>query len=193
MMCFLAMQNAAFYTQQGIKMVDNILEILRIYKVDFVSSSDIGFLRGISGKSNKATKVIFQLLNAMDIEPLTKQPYGALVKDLVNIKSFASGIMVPKEYIWPVKPDKYLGLPTTLVADAHKLGLEVYASGFANDYFSSYNYNYDPTAEYLQFLDKDTVDGVVTDFPATASNAIACFAHNNTLPKKGILLISKCF
>ena len=59
------------------------------------------------------------------------------------------------------------------MADAHKSGLEVYASGFANYFFSSYSYNYDPIAEYLQFLDRgDSVDGVVTDFPATASNAI---------------------
>lgn len=170
---WLNVQNEAFYTQHGLKVVDNVLEILRVYPIDFVSSPEIGFLKSINGKSNKATKVIFQLLNAIDVEPTTRQPYGTIVKDLATIKSFASGIMVPKEYIWPVKPDKYLGLPTTLVADAHKLGLEVYASGFANDVFSSYNYSYDPTTEYLQFIDKGaSVDGVVTDFPATAANAI---------------------
>lgn len=173
------LQNAAFYTQQGLKVVDIVLDMLRVYPaIEIVSSPDIGFLKGISGKTNKATKVIFQLLQSNDIEPLTKKPYGTVVKDLAAIKLFASGIMVPKEYIWPVKPDKYLGLPTTLVADAHKSGLEVFASGFANDYFSSYNYNYDPTAEYLQFIDHgDSVDGVVTDFPTTASNAIGEMAN----------------
>ncbi|MCI50902.1 glycerophosphoryl diester phosphodiesterase family protein, partial [Trifolium medium] len=66
-----------------------------------------------------------------------------------------------------------MGTPTTLVYDAHKQGLEVYASGFANDLFSSYSYNYDPTAEYLQFIEKgEIVDGLVTDFPSTASNSI---------------------
>ncbi|XP_019453338.1 PREDICTED: glycerophosphodiester phosphodiesterase GDPDL7-like [Lupinus angustifolius] len=187
---WLNVQNEAFYTQHGIKVADIVLEILKVYQIDFVSSSEIGFLKSINGKSNKATKIIFQLLHATDVEPTTRQPYGDIVKDLLHIKSFASGIMVPKEYIWPVKPDRYLGLPTTLVADAHKFGLEVYASGFANDFFSSYNYSYDPTAEYLQFIDKEvSVDGLVTDFPATASNAIACFAHNNTLPQKGPTLI----
>lgn len=187
---WLNVQNEAFYTQHGVKVADNILDMLKAYKVDFVSSSEIGFLKSINGKPNKATKVIFQLSGANEVEPTTKQPYSTIVKDLATIKSFASGIMVPKEYIWPVKPDKYLGLPTTLVADAHKLGLEVYASGFANDFFSSYSYNYDPIAEYLQFIDKgDSVDGIVTDFPATAGMAIACFAQNNTLPKKGPTLI----
>ncbi|RDX71362.1 Glycerophosphodiester phosphodiesterase GDPDL7, partial [Mucuna pruriens] len=187
---WLNVQNAAFYTQHGVQVVDIVIELLKAYRIDFVSASDIGFLKSISGKSNEATKVIFKLLNANYIEPDTKQTYGSIVKNLATIKSFASGIMVPKEYIWPVKPDKYLGPPTTLVADAHKSGLEIYASGFANDFFSSYNYNYDPTAEYLQFFDNgDCVDGVVTDFPATASNAIACFAHNNTLPKREPALI----
>ncbi|KAG0480761.1 hypothetical protein HPP92_011619 [Vanilla planifolia] len=69
---------------------------------------------------------------------------------------------------------------TTLVANAHGLGLEVYVYGFANDMPGSYNYSYDPVSEYLQFIDnsKFSVDGVLTDFPSTASEAIACFAHN---------------
>ncbi|CAK9186265.1 unnamed protein product [Ilex paraguariensis] len=66
--------------------------------------------------------------------------------------------------------------PTTKekYADAHKQGLEVYASGFANDGMLSYNYSYDPTVEYLQFVDNSqfSVDGVLTDFPSTASEAI---------------------
>ncbi|KAL5055128.1 hypothetical protein RYX36_035810 [Vicia faba] len=135
--------------------------------------SKIGFLTSVNEKVRKKTKFVFQFLNASDVEPTTMQPYGTIVKDLAAIKSYASGIIVPKEYIWPVKPDNYLGPLTTLVSDAHKQGLEVYASGFANDFFSSYDYNYDPTAEYLQFIAKDEcVDGLVTDFPSTASNSI---------------------
>ncbi|CAL0304926.1 unnamed protein product [Lupinus luteus] len=166
-------QYEAFYGQHGVKLVDVVLEIQRANIIDFVSSPEVGFLKGINKKVNRETKVIFQLLNANDVEPTTNKTYGTIVKDLTTIKSFASGIMVPKEYIWPVKPDKYLGPRTTLVVDAHKQGLEVYAYGFANDFFSSYNYSYDPTAEYLQFIEYgDSFDGVVTDFAPTASYAI---------------------
>ncbi|CAL5186866.1 unnamed protein product [Lathyrus oleraceus] len=187
---WLNVQYEAFYDQHGVKLVDKVLELLRHYTIDFVSSPEIGFLRSLSGKVRNKTKFVFQFLNASDVEPTTTLPYGTIVKDLATIRSYASGIMVPKEYIWPVKPDNYLGPLTTLVSDAHKQGLEVYASGFANDFFSSYDYNYDPTAEYLQFIAKDeSVDGLVTDFPSTASNSIACFALNNTLPKKGQPLI----
>ncbi|MED6180855.1 hypothetical protein PIB30_013938 [Stylosanthes scabra] len=187
---WLNVQYQEFYTQRGVKFEDRVVELVSQYQMSYVSSPEIGFLKSINGKVSKTSRIIFQLLGANETEPTTKQTYGAIVKDLVAIKSYASGIMVTKEYIWPVKADNYLGLPTTLVTDAHKLGLEVYASGFANDFTLSFNYSYDPTAEFLQFTDKgDSVDGVVTDFPATASNAIACFANNQSLPKKGPTLI----
>lgn len=173
-MIVLLLQYEAFYTKLGIKVVDYVQETLRLSKVDFLSSPEIGFLKTINGRVNKATtKVIFQFLNADDVEPTTKQTYGTIVKNLAAIKLYASGIIVPKDYIWPVRPDKYLGLSTTLVADAHKLGLEVYASGFANDIISSYNYSYDPSTEYLQFINNgDSVDGFITDNPSTASEAV---------------------
>lgn len=173
------MQYEQFYTERGIKVLDFVLEAMKSARIDFISSPEIGFLKNINGRVNKqTTKVIFQLLDPTAVEPTTTQTFGSIVKDLAAIKSYASGIMVPKEYIWPVKPDKYLGAPTTLVADAHKLGLEVYASGFANDIISSYNYSYDPIAEYLQFMDQGgSVDGFVTDFPSSASEAIGKMAN----------------
>lgn len=119
-------------------------------------------------------KLVFRFLDQHLIEPSTKQPYGVILNDLKSIKAFASGILVPKTYIWPVNKDHYLQPATTLVKDAHGLGLEVYAFKFANDVISSYNYSYDPSAEYLQFIYSSdlTVDGVLTDFPSTASAAI---------------------
>ena len=119
-------------------------------------------------------KLIFRFLDQQLIEPSTKQPYGAILKDLKSVKAFASGILVPKTYIWPVDKDHYLQPATTLVKDAHGLDLEVYAFKFANDFISSYNYSYDPSAEYLQFIDSSdfSVDGFLTDFPSTASAAI---------------------
>lgn len=172
-------QYEEFYAQRGIKMQDYVLNTMKASRVDFISSPEINFLKGLKSKVNQGTtKLIFQFLDDKNVEPSTKQPYSIIAKDLVTVKSFASGIMVPKQYIWPVKPDGYLGPPTTLVADAHQLGLEVYASGFNNDVFTSYNYSYDPVAEYLQFLNEGpSVDGFVTDFPPTASEAIGMMTN----------------
>ncbi|KAL0887097.1 hypothetical protein Bca101_011080 [Brassica carinata] len=55
-----------------------------------------------------------------------------------------------------------------------------------------FNYSYDPSAEYLQFVDngKFSVDGVITDFPPTASQAISCFSHQKgNLPKADHALV----
>ncbi|CAK8538881.1 unnamed protein product [Lathyrus sativus] len=111
-------------------------------------------------------------------------------------ETFASGILVPKGYIWPIDAvSLYLQPHTTLVSDAHKAGLEVYASDFANDIVTSFNYSYDPLAEYLQFIDNGdfSVDGVLTDFPITPSEAIDCFAHlgTNATRRDKTLIISK--
>ena len=100
-----------------------------------------------------------------------------MLKNLTFVKTFASGILVPKNYIWPVTPDNYLLSYTSVVDDAHKAGLEVYAAGFANDFAISYNYSYDPLTEYLSFIDNGafSVDGVLSDFPITPSEAVGEF------------------
>ncbi|KAI3799261.1 hypothetical protein L1987_34553 [Smallanthus sonchifolius] len=57
-----------------------------------------------------------------------------------SITTFAPGILVPKSYILPMGSDLYLQQSTSLVADAHKAGLKVFASYFANDNLFAYNY-----------------------------------------------------
>ncbi|OWM72820.1 hypothetical protein CDL15_Pgr021126 [Punica granatum] len=175
-------QHDMFYNQQKHSPVSYIQKVLRFYPLGYISSPEIGFLKAMQGKVNKVrTKLILRLLGTNDVEPTTNQTYGSILKDLQAVKAYATGILVPKDYIWPVTVDKYLGAPTTLVADAHKLGLEVYASGFANDFPACYNYSYDPTSEYLQFIDSQfAVDGFLTDFPPTAAQSIMCFAHSNS-------------
>lgn len=170
------LQYDLFYNQQKISPA-LYLEDLRFAGINYISSPEIGFLKSIGAKVDKARtkpKLVFRFLEPDAIEPTTNQAYGDILKNLASIKPFASGILVPKTYIWPINKEMYLLPPTTLVNDAHKLGLEVYASGFANDYPGSYNYSYDPTAEYLQFIDNGlfSVDGVLTDFAPTASEAI---------------------
>ncbi|CAN6237375.1 unnamed protein product [Urochloa humidicola] len=187
---WLNVQYNAFFLEHKISTEDYILGLPKEYSLNYISSTEIDFLKSLGGKLKKSkTKLIFRFLNEDVIEPSTKKTYGDLLKDLKSIKVFAAGILVPKTYIWPLNKDQYLAPSTSLVKDAHALGLEVYASGFANDIATSYNYSYDPSAEYLQFIDNQdfSVDGVLTDFPPTASGAVACLAHSkgNPLPPPG--------
>lgn len=183
---WLSVQNNAFYAEHKLSVAAYLQTANRVI-INYISSPEIGFLKSISGQINKGrTKLIFEFKELDATEPTINKKYSAILQDLASIKVFASGILVPKEYIWPVDANRYLKPATTLVADAHKLGLEVYASGFANDKQASYNYSYNPVAEYLQFIDTSqfAVDGLVTDFPPTASEAVACFAQQNPKNRK---------
>lgn len=205
------LQYNSFFEKHSLDVTGYILDASRQISIDYVSSPEIGFLKGLNGKLRRGkTKLIFRFLDEDAVEPSANQTYSSLLKDLKMIKSFASGILVPKNYIWPVTKDQYLEPPTTLVADAHGLGLEVYAYNFANDAPASYNYSFDPTAEYLQFIDNSnfSVDGVLTDFPSTASEAVGerifslsigfCTSYLFFMKRRGVLkckLITKylCF
>lgn len=155
-------------------MAPYIIEGASAIRADYISSPEIGFLKSLNGKLGKAkTKLVLKFLSQDIIEPTTNQPYSTILQDLKSIKAYASGILVPKDYIWPTNKG-YLESSTSLVNEAHSLGLEVFASGFGNDLMMSYNFSYDPTAEYLKFVDNGnfSVDGVLTDFPITASESV---------------------
>lgn len=154
-----------------------ILSVSKRVVVNYISSPEASFLSSIRGRVSNKTKLVFRFLDETTLEPSTKQTYGSMLKNLTFVKTFASGILVPKRYIWPVSPDNYLQPYTSVVDDAHKAGLEIYAADFGNDFTFSYNHSYDPLAEYLSFVDNGvfSVDGVLTDFPITPSAAIGEF------------------
>ncbi|XP_074581456.1 glycerophosphodiester phosphodiesterase GDPDL4-like [Curcuma longa] len=179
---WLNIQHNAFYTQHNLSMRSFLLSAVRQIIVDYVSSPEVVFLSGIAPRlRNTRTKLIFRFLDKSISEPSTNRTYGSLLSNLTFIKTFASGILVPKNYIWPVSSDNYLLPYTSIVNDAHKAGLEIYAADFANDNILSFNYSYDPVAEYLMFINNGvfSVDGVLTDFPITPSEAIGCFSQLN--------------
>ncbi|XP_062195358.1 glycerophosphodiester phosphodiesterase GDPDL3-like [Phragmites australis] len=179
---WLNVQHAIFYKQHGLNMRNYILSIQRRVSVKYISSPELGFLQSISGRVSRRTKLVFSFLDKTLPDPSINQTYGSLLSNLTFIKSIASGIMVPKSYIWPVTMDNYLLPPTSIITEAHSAGLEIYASDFANDRIIPYNYSYDPLAEYLSFIVDGgfSVDGVLSEFPITASEAIGCFVNLNS-------------
>ncbi|KAK1394526.1 Glycerophosphodiester phosphodiesterase [Heracleum sosnowskyi] len=184
---WLNVENDMFYNDHKLSAAKYIQDSAQYWVASHISSPEIGFLKFMSGQVDKTkTKLIFKFHLKDEIEPTNREKYGAILNNLASIKPFAAGILVPKEYIFPLTPEQYSDPPTTLVSDAHKQGFEVYAYGFASDVMTSYNYSYDPVQEYLQFIDNGhfSVDGIVTDFPSTASNAVACFAQSKNLTTK---------
>jgi len=151
-----------------------IFSIKKRVSMDYISSPELGFLKNISGRVGRKTKLVFRFLDKALLDHSINQTYGSLSSNLTFIKSIASGIIVPKSYIWPVTKDNYLLPSTSIVTEAHNAGLEIYASDFANDRIIPYNYSYDPLAEYLNFVNDGgfSVDGVLSEHPITASEAI---------------------
>jgi glycerophosphoryl diester phosphodiesterase len=168
------LQHDGFYSQFNMSMRKYIISVSKRVIVDYISSPEASFLTSLSGRISNTTKLLYRFLDETAIDPSTNLTYGSMLANLTLVKTFASGILVPKTFIWPVSPDNYLLPHTSIVDDAHKAGLEVYAADFANDLKLSYNYSYDPLAESLSFIDNGafSVDGMLTDFPVTPSEAI---------------------
>ena len=123
--------------------------------------------------------------------------YDAMVtpEGLAEIKTYADGIGPWKAYIvsykispWkdsnadgtPFKGSTPLSStqePTSVIADAHKLGLFVHVFTFRNEKkYLAADYHGDPSLEYLKFF-RLGVDGVFTDFTHTGVGARAAYLH----------------
>lgn len=192
------MQHDVFYTEHGLNMTNYILSVQKLGFVKYISSPELGFLETLSGGIDHKVKLVFRFVDKAVSDLSTNKTYDSMLSDLAFIKKIASGIMVPKSYIWPVTSDNYIQLPTQIVKDAHDAGLEIYASDFSNDGIFPYNYSYDPLEEYLSFVSNGgfSVDGVLTDHPLTASEAIGmcpyfcCFGYTNVILITVILSVS---
>jgi glycerophosphoryl diester phosphodiesterase len=126
---------------------------------------------------------LIQLLDAGQMRPADvvaaggQLTYGQMITPagLGQIKTYASAIGAWKRLIIPEMLDGGLSQPTSLIRDAHAAGLAVHAWTFRNEpRFLAANYGNDPLREYQQFMEVG-VDGVITDFPDSASRAIARF------------------
>lgn len=112
---------------------------------------------------------------------------------LAEIKTYADGIGPWKAYIVPLKiapwkdvnadgtpykgstPEASTQEATSLIADAHKLGLFVHVFTFRNEKkYLAADYHADPAQEYLKFF-RLGVDGVFTDFTHTGVAARAAY------------------
>lgn len=163
----------------------------------FVQSFETANLKELNQKTNVR---LVQLLGGATGKPYDfvvsgdPRTYGDLTKptELSAIASYADGIGPFKQLIVPAqtvdnnqdgKPDDLNGdgaisdadrvllFPTTLVQDAHNVGLLVHPYTFRNeDFFLAPNYNSDPEAEYKLFYSLG-VDGLFSDFPDTALEA----------------------
>ncbi|KAJ4872728.1 Glycerophosphodiester phosphodiesterase GDPDL3 [Raphanus sativus] len=193
---WLNVQHEAFYAQHNLSMTTFLTTTFKTVIIDFISSPEVNFFKKIAGRfGREGPTFVFRFLEKEAFEPTTNRTYGSILSNLTFVKTFASGILVPKSYVLPLDDKQYLLPSTSLVQDAHKAGLEVFVSGFANDADIAHDHSYDPVSEYLSFVDNGnfSVDGVLSDFPITASASVECFSHmgRNATKQVDFLVISK--
>jgi glycerophosphoryl diester phosphodiesterase len=103
---------------------------------------------------------------------------------LKEISLTVSGIGPYKRYIIPINGKGDLLPPTSLIQDAHALGLKVHPFTFRNESkFLHKDYQSDPVLEYLKFYELG-VDAVFSDFPDVAIRARKIFLKNKRLGNK---------
>ncbi len=145
----------------------------------------------------------FELTNLKKLRTLTKLPLIYLIDDpelvpfdnvlsgdkrtykdmltpasLKEISSVANGIGPYKRYILPVNDKNEALPPTTLISDAHAVGLLVHPYTFRSEaQYLLKDYQGDPQKEYLQFFDLG-VDGLFSDFADQAVLAKKTFLKN---------------
>jgi glycerophosphoryl diester phosphodiesterase len=105
---------------------------------------------------------------------LARPPSAAQLGDL---SKRVQGIGVAKTLIFPRNAAGEIGEATTLIRDAHALGLAVHAWTFrVEDVFLPSNLRGQPQRELVLFFAAG-VDGVFTDFPDTAISLRRALAH----------------
>lgn len=154
---------------------------LKTKVVQLIDGDGTDFKTGVMTYGSPDTAKPFSWLQAND--PRT---FAAMVTPagLAEIKTYADGIGPWKLYILPPQGVDAAGnavktldqasnmAPTSLVADAHKLGLFVHPFTFRNETVRlTKTYNGDPKAEYKAYFDLG-VDGVFTDFSTTGRVAL---------------------
>jgi glycerophosphoryl diester phosphodiesterase len=163
----------------------------------FIQSFEIANLKELNRKINVR---LVQLLGGKDERPYDlvvkgdRRTYGDLItpSGLAKISTYADGIGPFKQLIVPAETvdrngdgqpddlngdglisdaDRLLQKPTSLVRDAHRVGLLVHPYTFRNEgFFLAPNYNGNPEREYKLFYLLG-VDGWFSDFPDTAVRA----------------------
>lgn len=150
----------------------------------YTSKNDPVFIQSFEVENLKQLDKMTDLPLIQLLDEANKQPYDFVVKgdsrtygdltspkELAKIAEYADGLGPYKRLIVPAGEDKRLKPATSLINDAHTVGLRVHTWTFRNeDQYLAPDYNGDSQAEYEQFF-KLGIDGVFSDFPDSAVTA----------------------
>ncbi|TDM00619.1 MAG: glycerophosphodiester phosphodiesterase [Flavobacteriaceae bacterium] len=200
---FLEIKNASFHHRNNLNIEDQTLKVLNKHGWNnaespvYIESFEVSNLKKIRTESKvKLVQLIdADLLNHKGELVYDNQfgapddfgkyndarNYGDLIsnKGLDEIKTYAQAIGVWKPYIVSYNGEERTNLvATNLIERAHQRNLQVFAYSFRNEWYRlPLEYKNDPINEYLHFFNLG-IDGVFTDFPDTAQQALSKFEES---------------
>lgn len=139
----------------------------------FIQSFEVENLKQLNERTDLP---LVQLLASGDMQPYDlimkgdSRTYADLAspRELAKIVEYADAIGPYKRLIVPVNQEERLQPATSLIDEAHAVGLWVHTWTFRNEnQYLAPDYNGNPQAEYEQFFQLG-VDGIFSDFPDTA-------------------------
>jgi glycerophosphoryl diester phosphodiesterase len=169
-------KHPSYFDSIGLSLEEPLVAMLKEKGLDqadapiFIQSFEVNNLKQLNGMIE--VKLV-QLMEAADKQPFDlttagdKRTYADLAKPegLKEIATYADGIGPYKRLIVPEDANKALLAPTSLVADAHAVGLLVHPYTFRPEaQYLAKEYGGDPAKEYRQFFQLG-VDGLFTDTP----------------------------
>lgn len=147
----------------------------------YTSPDDPIFIQSFEVENLKQLKEMTNLPLVQLLAQTEKRPYDLIVKgdsrtygdltspkELAQIADYAEAIGPDKRLIVPVTQETRLQSATSLINEAHAVGLRVHSWTFRDEkQYLAPEYNGNSEAEYEQFFQLG-IDGVFSDFPDTA-------------------------
>lgn len=187
-------KHPTYFTSIGLPLEEAVIDELEKHGLNEVNSPV--FLQSFELASLRKLKKISPLPLIYLIDDPEIIPYDNVIsgdkrsyKDMLTkeslkeIAQIAAGIGPYKRYILPADENSQALPATTLIADAHAVGLKVHPYTFRKeDQYLLKDYKGDFQKELLQFFELG-VDGLFTDFPDQAVLARKTFLKNKNMKK----------
>jgi glycerophosphoryl diester phosphodiesterase len=159
-------QNAAYLAaKQGLGVIDAVIDALRKAGYDKPGSQKV-YIQS----TNSSVLLKFKEKTKYELVYKIDETVGDAVKAAVDdIKSFASAVVISKESIFP-RNTGFLTTFTNIVPTLQASNLSIFVETFSNEFVSqAWDYYSDPTMEINSFIQEAGINGVITEFPKTAS------------------------